>query len=87
MGLRAPNLRTDSENPAKHPSKWLARHLFHALIIFGQELSGFGNLALVIELSQTQSRQIEFHIQNLTKIKEILSDFLSLRNHRVKEEK
>ena len=36
-----PNLRTDSKNPAKHPPKWLGRHLFHAFIIFGQVFSQF----------------------------------------------
>ena len=42
-----PNLRTDSKNPAKHPPKWLVRHLFHAFIIFGRVFGQFWKIAFL----------------------------------------
>ena len=40
-----PNLRTDSKKPAKHPPKWLVRHLFHAFIIFGRVFGQFWKIS------------------------------------------
>ena len=42
-----PNPRTDSKTPAKHPPKWLDRHLFHAFIIFGRVFGQFWKIAFL----------------------------------------
>ena len=36
-----PNLRTDSKNLAKHPSKWWGRHLVHAFPFLGEYQANF----------------------------------------------
>ena len=36
-----PNLRTDSKNIAKHPPKWLSRHLGHAFPFSGEYRANF----------------------------------------------
>ena len=40
-----PDLRTESKNLAKHPPKWLGRHLGHAFSTFGWVLSQFLKIA------------------------------------------
>ena len=36
-----PNLRTESKNLAKHPPKWLGRHLGHAFPFLGEYRANF----------------------------------------------